>query len=70
MLDKIVSIAIGATVFFLLVATIVLPQFNTSYNYTVTGLSASTLQGLLLLVLVMALIGVATRFIKSGKKGM
>ncbi len=55
--------AIGLTVLFLLLSTIVLPHFNTTYNTTVTGLSATTLQGLFLLVLVLALIGFAVRYI-------
>jgi len=49
--------SIGLTVLFLLLSTIVLPQFNTTYNYSVTGLSASTTQGLFLLVFVLALVG-------------
>jgi hypothetical protein len=68
MFDKIIDIALGATIFFVLVATIVLPMFNTAYNATVTGLSSTTLQGLLLVCLVLAIIGVARHFVKTGKK--
>jgi type II secretory pathway component PulF len=59
--------AIGLTVFFLLLATIVLPQFNTAYNTAVTGLSTATLQGMLLLVLVLALVGVGIMYICRSK---
>lgn len=54
--------SIGLTVLFLLMSTIVLTHFNTTYNYAITGLSASTTQGLFLLVLVLALIGFAVRY--------
>lgn len=59
--------AIGLTVLFLLLSTIVLPHFNTTYNYTVLGLSAATTQGLFLLVLVLALIGFAVRYIPKAR---
>lgn len=63
LLNQIIYGAIGLTVLFLLMSTIVLPHFNTTYNYTVTGLSAATTQGLFLLVLVLALIGFSIRYL-------
>ena len=66
--NTIVIGAIGLTVLFLLMSTIVLPQFNASYNTPVTGLSSATLQGLLLLVLVLALIGFGIRYMPSARK--
>lgn len=60
--------AIGLTVLFLLMSTIVLPHFNTTYNYTITGLSSATSQGMFLLVLVLALIGFAVKYIPNAKK--
>lgn len=60
--------AIGLTILFLLLSTIVLPHFNTTYNYTVTGLGTATTQGLFLLVLVLALIGFAVRYIPRGTR--
>lgn len=68
-INNVVYGAIGLVVMYLLLATIVLPNFNTTYNYTVTGLSTATLQGLLLLTLVMALIGFAIRYIPRFGKG-
>jgi membrane protein implicated in regulation of membrane protease activity len=64
-MDKVIDIALGATVLFLLFSTIVLTHFNAVYNTVVTGLSATTLQGLFLLVVVLALIGIGRRFIKK-----
>lgn len=62
LLNLVVIGSIAATVFFLLAATIILPQFNTAYNFSVTGLSVATTQGLLLLVLVLLLVGVGIQF--------
>jgi hypothetical protein len=60
--------AIALATLFLLLPTIVMPYFNTSYNYTITGLSASVTQGILLLVFFLALLGFAVKFIpKIGK---
>jgi predicted transporter len=68
-INTVVYGAIGLVVMYLLLTTIVLPNFNSSYNYTVTGLSATVTQGLLLLTLVLALIGFAVRYLpKFGKK--
>ena len=62
-LSMVVYGSIGLTVLFLLLSTIVLPHFNTTYNYTVTGLSTATTQGIFLLVLILALIGFAVTYI-------
>lgn len=62
-IKKVVFGAIGLTVLFLLMGTIVLPHFNTTYNYTITGLSVATTQGLFLLVLVLALIGFSLEYL-------
>lgn len=67
-INKVIYGGIGLTVLFLLMSTIVLPHFNTTYNYTVTGLAAATSQGLFLLVLVLALIGFGVEYIPSAKK--
>jgi len=66
-LAVVIGIAIGMTVFYLLLSTIVLSHFNTSYNYTVTGLSTATTQGLFLLTFVLGCIAVALTFFKRGK---
>lgn len=67
-INRIVYGAIGLTVLFLLLSTIVLPHFNSTYNYAVTGLSVTVTQGLFLLVLVLALIGFAIPYLpKFGK---
>lgn len=68
LLNKIIMGSIGLTVLFLLMSTIVLTHFNTTYNYTVTGLSAATTQGLFLLVLVLALIGFSIEYLPSAKR--
>lgn len=62
-INTIVYGSIALTVMFLLMSTIVLPHFNTTYNYAITGLSAATTQGLFLLVLVLALVGAAITFL-------
>ena len=62
-INMVVYGAIGLTVLFLLMSTIVLPQFNTTYGYVITGLSTSTTQGLFLLVLVLALVGFAITYL-------
>ena len=67
-IQSIVNVALGITVFFLLMSTIVLTHFNTVYNFSVTGLAAATTQGLFLLVLVLAIIGVGMRVMPGGKK--
>ncbi len=67
-INQIIYGSIGLTVLFLMFSTIVMSHFNTTYNYTVTGLSAATTQGLFLLVLVLALIGFAVRYIPSVRK--
>ena len=65
---NIVNVALGMTVFFLLMSTIVLSHFNTVYNFSITGLGAATTQGLFLLVLVLAIIGVGMSVMPGGKK--
>lgn len=67
-INNVIYGAIGLTVLFLLMSTIVLPNFNTSYNTTVTGLSSTTLQGIMLLVLVLALIGFGVQYIPKARK--
>jgi len=56
-INTVVLGSIGLTVLYILMSTIVLDKFNESYNTSVTGLSASTTQGLLLLTLILALVG-------------
>jgi len=68
LLNKIIMGSIGLTVMFLLMSTIVLTHFNTTYNYSVTGLSAATTQGLFLLVLVLALIGFGIEYLPSARR--
>lgn len=67
-INKVIYGAIGLTVMFLLMSTIVLPQFNIAYNTAVTGLSSATLQGMFLLVMVLALIGFSLPYIKSVRR--
>ena len=70
-LNVVVGIAIGLTVFFLLLNSIIMPNYNTTGSTTVTGtgMSTATYQGLLLLVFVLAIIGIALSFFKSVKIG-
>ena len=68
LVNTIIMGAIGLTVLFLLMSTIVLPHFNSVYGYTITGLSSATTQGLFLLVLVLALIGFGIRYMPSARK--
>ncbi len=67
MIRNVVLGSIALVVLFLLMATIVLPNFNTTYNYTVTGLSPAITQGLFLLVLTLALIGFAIPYLPRFK---
>jgi hypothetical protein len=67
---KVVYVAIGLTVFFLLLSSIVMPNYNTtgSQNVAGTGMSSTTYTGLLLLVFVLAIIGIAMDWMpKRGK---
>ena len=66
-INTVVYGAIGLTILFLLMSTVVLDHFNTTYNYSITGLSASTTQGIFLLVLILALIGFAVQYIRGVK---
>jgi len=68
LLNKIIMGSIGLTVMFLLMSTIVLTHFNTTYNYTVTGLSTATTHGLFLLVLVLALIGFSVEYLPKASR--
>lgn len=68
-INKVVGIALGLTVFYLLASTIILPRFNESYNTGVTGLATSTIQGLNLLPLVIGMLGVAIYFLPRVRKG-
>lgn len=54
-MDKAIDIPLALTVFFLLLTGIVLVNFNTAYNYVVTGLSTSTSQGVILIIFVIGL---------------
>jgi len=65
--EKVVGIGIGLTVLFLLLNSIIMPNYNTagSTNITSTGLTSTTYTGILLLVFVLAIIGVAMAFFKS-----
>ena len=66
-LNVVIGIGIGLTVFFLLMSTIVLPHFNTTYNYTVTGLSTATTQGIFLLSFILGALAVGLVFFKVKK---
>lgn len=70
-LNIVVGIAIGLTVFFLLLNSIIMPNYNSTGSTVVTGtgMSTATYQGLLLLVFVLAIIGVALSFFKTVKIG-
>jgi type II secretory pathway component PulF len=68
-INKVIYGSIGLATLFILLTTIVIPQFNASYNTSVTGLSSSMLQGILLLCFFIAIIGFAIAYIpKMGKK--
>jgi hypothetical protein len=63
MVNKVIMGSIALAVMFVLLPNLVLPFFNTAYNYTITGLAATTTQGIYLLVLVLALVGFAINFV-------
>ena len=66
-LNTVVGIAIGLTVLFVLLNSIVMTNYNTvgANNWLGTGMTAATFQGLLLLIFVLAMIGVAMAFFKK-----
>lgn len=63
-MTTIVSISIGLTVLFILLNSVVMSNYNTvgGGNWLGTGMTATTFQGLLLLVFVLAIIGIAMSF--------
>lgn len=67
-INKVVYGSIGLAVLFVLLPNLVMPFFNTSYNYTITGLAAATTQGILLLVFILALIGFAVDYIPRTRR--
>jgi len=67
-INKVIYGAIALAVLFLLIPTIVLPYFNMSYNYVVTGLSTAQSQGIMLIILFLAMIGFAVYFIPKVRK--
>lgn len=66
-MEKIIGLALGLGVLFLMTTNVILPFFNGSYNYTVTGLTASTLQGILLIILLVGLVGAVVTIYKRSK---
>jgi hypothetical protein len=63
--------SIGLATFFLLMAYVVIPNFNLSYNTSVTGIASGFITGMLALVFFLAVIGIGIRFIPKmggGKK--
>lgn len=65
LVNKVILGSIALAVLFVLLPNLVMPFFNTSYNYTITGLAAATTQGIILLVFILALIGFSVEFIPS-----
>ena len=70
-MTRVVGIGIGLTVLFLLLNSIIMPNYNTTGSATVTntGMSTATYQGILLLIFVLAMVGIAMAFFKSTKVG-
>jgi cytochrome b561 len=66
-MNKVVGIGIGLTVLFLLLASVIMPNYNIagSTNISGTGLTATTYTGLLLLVFVLAIVGIALTFLRK-----
>lgn len=62
-IDKVIYGSIGLAVLFLMLSTIVLPYFNTTYNYVVTGLSSTFYQGIMILLFFLAILGFAMAYI-------
>ena len=64
---NVVNVAIGLSVLFLLLAFIIMPNYNTagSTNITGTGMTAGVYTGILLLVFFLAMIGIAMSFWKG-----
>lgn len=64
-INNVVGIGVALIIFFLVVGTIVMPMFATTYEYAITGMSAGTTQGLFVLVLALATVGFGVSFIKK-----
>ena len=66
-MNKVVGISLGLTVLFILLNSIVMTNYQSvgGLNIAGTGLSASTFQGILLLVFVLAIVGVAMAFFRE-----
>jgi hypothetical protein len=62
-IDKVIYGAIGLAVLFLMLSTIVLPYFNTTYNYVITGLNTTFYQGIMVLLFFLAILGFALAYI-------
>lgn len=65
-MEKIIGGSLALGVLFLMTTNVILPFFNSTYNYVVTGLSTTVLQGILLILLLVGLIGMIVSFYKSG----
>jgi type II secretory pathway component PulF len=66
-IDKVIYGSIGMAVLFIMLSSVVLPNLNTTFNYVVTGLSATLYQGIITLVFFLALIGFAMAYIPKKK---
>jgi len=66
-MEKVVAVSIGLTVFFLLLSSIIMPNYNTTggQNVAGTGMSTTTYQGILLLVFILGVVGIALTFMKK-----
>ncbi len=62
LLEKVILGSIALAVLFLLLNTIVVPNLNDTMQGNITGISNTTWQGILLLVMVLALIGFAMAY--------
>jgi len=67
LIDSAIGIALFLGIFYVMVAYIILPFFNLSYNVTVTGLSPGITQGLLLITLVVGIIAAVKLLLRTRK---
>lgn len=66
--NKVIYGSIGLAVLFLLLPNLILPFFNASMSYEVTGMSGTMVTGIMTLVLILALIGFAVYYIPKVRK--
>ncbi len=67
LVTKVIYGSIALAVLFIMLSTIVVPNLNTTMQGNITGIENTTWQGILTLVVILALIGFAIAYIPHKK---